>query len=55
MLTVIWGGGGGGHAMRPVTHIVGHILGGVLGHAPPENLEILYPLKSIFLQLEYSS
>ena len=27
-------GGGGGHAMRPVTHIVGHILGGSWGMLP---------------------
>ena len=25
---------------------------GVWGHAPPENFEIFYPLKSVFLQYE---
>ena len=40
-------------AKRPVTHEVGHMLGGgVWGHAPPENFEIFYPLKSVFLQYE---
>ena len=49
------GGGGGAHnrgAKCPVTHQVGHMLGGVWGHAPPETFEILYPLKSVFLQYE---
>ena len=42
MLTAILGGG----------HTIGAHARGVWGHAPPENLEILRPLKSVFLQYE---
>ena len=43
-----FGGASNRGTKRPVTHKVG----GVWGHAPPENFEIFYPLKSVFLQYE---
>ena len=45
MLTVILGG----HAIGARS---GSHARGVWGHAPPENFEIFYPLKSVFLQYE---
>ena len=40
MLTVILEGHAVGAQINPVTHEVGHMLGGVWGHAPPETFEI---------------
>ena len=54
MLTVIWGGGGGGARNRGMkhhmTHEVAHMLGG-LGACSPRKF-IFYPVKSVFLQYE---
>ena len=52
MLTVILVGHAIGvrSALRP-TNIRSHA-SGVWGHAAPENFEIYYPLKSVFLQYE---
>ena len=52
MLTVILGGARNRDTKRPVTPRSGSHAGGVWGHAPKENVEILYPLKSVFLQYE---
>ena len=46
-----FGGARNRGAKRPVTHKVGHMLGGS-GGMLPQKIEIFYPLKSVFLQYE---